>query len=222
MPVGRCRGVHVRAAGHHEQAARHGDVSEAFVGCFGQVHGRPALPSVVDKELVLARGVEPMVGRLGQSAHVSRVGPGGKPAVHVAERRGAAVGLPHAAAAIHQHATLPAQRAAQQSLVPLPVGVAAGQQRAAHVDARKEHGMVEHDARQAEHQEKKRHDQPQPAVVFLPCAPLHGLSFSVMSRSSASALFSWASMISRSPGPLSLMPQRCRMPWMMTRLSSSA
>lgn len=37
----------------------------------------------------------------------------------------------------------------------------------------------------------------------------------------ARALFSFASMISRSPGPLSLMPQRWRMPWMMVRCNSS-
>ena len=36
----------------------------------------------------------------------------------------------------------------------------------------------------------------------------------------ARARFSAASMISRSPGPLSLMPHRCRMPWIMTRCSS--
>ena len=33
-------------------------------------------------------------------------------------------------------------------------------------------------------------------------------------------LFSSASMISRSPGPLSFIPQRCRMPWIMTRCNS--
>ena len=40
--------------------------------------------------------------------------------------------------------------------------------------------------------------------------------------SSSKARSSLASMISRSPGPLSLMPQRWRMPWMMTRWSSSS
>ena len=43
---------------------------------------------------------------------------------------------------------------------------------------------------------------------------------SVASRSKARS--SLASMISRSPGPLSLMPQRWRMPWMITRWSSSS
>ena len=38
----------------------------------------------------------------------------------------------------------------------------------------------------------------------------------------ASALFSAASIISRSPGPLSLMPHRCSMPCMMVRCSSSS
>ena len=38
--------------------------------------------------------------------------------------------------------------------------------------------------------------------------------------SMASAFSSAASMISRSPGPLSFMPQRWSMPWMMTRCSS--
>ena len=37
---------------------------------------------------------------------------------------------------------------------------------------------------------------------------------------SSNALFSASSIISRSPDPLSLMPHRCRMPWMMTRCSS--
>ena len=36
------------------------------------------------------------------------------------------------------------------------------------------------------------------------------------------ALFSAASIMARSPGPLSLMPQRWRMPWIMTRWSSSS
>ena len=36
------------------------------------------------------------------------------------------------------------------------------------------------------------------------------------------ALFSAASMMARSPGPLSLIPQRWRMPWIMTRWSSSS
>lgn len=40
--------------------------------------------------------------------------------------------------------------------------------------------------------------------------------------SSSKARSSLASMISRSPGPLSLMPQRWRMPWMITRWSSSS
>ena len=36
----------------------------------------------------------------------------------------------------------------------------------------------------------------------------------------ASALFSAASITSRSPGPLSLIPQRCRIPWIITRCNS--
>ena len=38
--------------------------------------------------------------------------------------------------------------------------------------------------------------------------------------SMARAAFSCCSMISRSPGPLSLMPHRCSTPWMMTRINS--
>ena len=69
---------------------------------------------------------------------------------------------------------------------------------------------------------KERENIALPKPAFYRYEPTEGRYSlrSVASRSKARS--SLASMISRSPGPLSLMPQRWRMPWMITRWSSSS
>ena len=68
--------------------------------------------------------------------------------------------------------------------------------------------------------ERENTTLPKPASYRYKPTEGHYSLRSVASRSKARS--SLASMISRSPGPLSLMPQRWRMPWMITRWSSSS
>ncbi|CCY01468.1 unknown [Prevotella sp. CAG:924] len=181
LGMGRHGDIEIRTAQHRQRVALAGHVRQHFISVRRERYLLPTCVDAVTVQPERTERIQAAVRRLRHGTYLPIVCSIGQSVVEVGECGSGSVRPPDATRAIDQHTAHAVlvrigQCAPQQATVPFRVFVTDRQPLPADVDITHKPPVVQHDARQTEHQQKKAERDAQPLMMFFPCDPFHAVA----------------------------------------------